>query len=86
VKHRLPVGIPLPEKQFTLHFDDVRVPASCLIGDEHAGFRQVFDVVKEATAIVPFGLPGEAASSVAAEDSRFVTGQTIYFSRDTSTS
>lgn len=43
VKHRLPVGIPLPEKQFTLHFDDVRLPADALIGEEHAGFRQVFD-------------------------------------------
>jgi alkylation response protein AidB-like acyl-CoA dehydrogenase len=43
VKQRLPVGIPLPEKQFTLHFDNVRLPASCLIGKEHAGFRQVFD-------------------------------------------
>lgn len=43
VKQPLPVGIPLPEKQFTLHFDDVRLPADALIGDEHAGFRQVFD-------------------------------------------
>jgi alkylation response protein AidB-like acyl-CoA dehydrogenase len=43
IKHRLPVGISLPEKQYTLHFDDVRVPASSLIGTEHEGFRQVFD-------------------------------------------
>ena len=43
VKQRLPVGISLPEKQYTLHFDDVRVPASHLIGTEHDGFRQVFD-------------------------------------------
>ncbi|RAV01585.1 acyl-CoA dehydrogenase family protein [Mycolicibacter senuensis] len=43
VKHHLPVGIPLPEKQFTLHFDEVRLPADALIGEEHAGFRQVFD-------------------------------------------
>ena len=32
----------LPEKQFTLHFDDVRLPASALVGDEGQGFRQVF--------------------------------------------
>jgi alkylation response protein AidB-like acyl-CoA dehydrogenase len=38
----LPVGIRLPEKQFTLFFDDVRVPASRLIGVEHEGFKQVF--------------------------------------------
>jgi hypothetical protein len=43
VKHRLPVGISVPEKQYTLHFDDVRVPASGLVGTEHEGFRQVFD-------------------------------------------
>lgn len=43
IAHRLPVGISLPEKQFTLHFDEVRVPASALIGTEHDGFRQVFD-------------------------------------------
>lgn len=43
VKNRLPVGISLPEKQFTLHFDDVRLPSGALIGEEHSGFRQVFD-------------------------------------------
>ena len=43
IKHRLPVGISVPEKQYTLHFDDVRVPASGLVGTEHDGFRQVFD-------------------------------------------
>jgi alkylation response protein AidB-like acyl-CoA dehydrogenase len=43
VAHPLPVGISVPEKQFTLHFDDVRVPAEALLGTEHEGFRQVFD-------------------------------------------
>lgn len=43
VEHRLPVGISVPEKQYTLHFDNVRVPAASLIGTEHDGFRQVFD-------------------------------------------
>lgn len=38
----LPVDVMLPEKQFTLHFDDVRVPATALVGQEGAGFRQVF--------------------------------------------
>ncbi len=38
----LPVGIRLPDKQFTLFFDDVRVPATRLIGVEHEGFKQVF--------------------------------------------
>lgn len=43
VKHRLPVGINLPEKQYTLHFDNVRVPERDLLGTEHEGFAQVFD-------------------------------------------
>jgi alkylation response protein AidB-like acyl-CoA dehydrogenase len=38
----LPVSVALPERQFTLFFDDVRVPADRLIGVEGAGFRQVF--------------------------------------------
>lgn len=38
----LPVDIMVPEKQFVLHLDDVRVPASALIGEEGTGFRQVF--------------------------------------------
>src|ERR1043166_4363402 len=31
-----------PDKQFTLFFDEVRVPADRLIGAEHEGLRQVF--------------------------------------------
>jgi alkylation response protein AidB-like acyl-CoA dehydrogenase len=38
----LPVDVMLPEKQFTLHFDDVRLPATALVGEEGQGFRQVF--------------------------------------------
>jgi alkylation response protein AidB-like acyl-CoA dehydrogenase len=38
----LPVSVALPERQFTLFFDDVRVPADRLIGTEGEGFRQVF--------------------------------------------
>lgn len=32
----------LPEQQFVLHFDDVGLPAEALVGEEGAGFRQVF--------------------------------------------
>ena len=42
VRTPLPVDILLPDKQFVLHFDDVRVPAEALVGEEGAGFRQVF--------------------------------------------
>ncbi|WP_110207785.1 acyl-CoA dehydrogenase family protein [Nocardioides daejeonensis] len=38
----LPVSVEIPERQFTLFFDDVRVPADRLIGVEGAGFKQVF--------------------------------------------
>ena len=41
-RSRIPVDVMLPEKQFTLHFDDVRLPAHALVGDEGAGFKQVF--------------------------------------------
>jgi alkylation response protein AidB-like acyl-CoA dehydrogenase len=42
VKQPLPVAIQMPEQQFTLHFDDVRVPANRLVGTEGEGFSQVF--------------------------------------------
>lgn len=38
----LPVSVTMPERQFTLFFDNVRVPGSRLIGTEGDGFRQVF--------------------------------------------
>lgn len=38
----LRVSAKLPEQQFVLHFDDVRVPASALVGEEGHGFQQVF--------------------------------------------
>ncbi|HEY6480189.1 MAG TPA: acyl-CoA dehydrogenase family protein [Streptosporangiaceae bacterium] len=42
VRQPLPVATPLPERQFTLFFDDVRVGADQLIGQEGDGFTQVF--------------------------------------------
>jgi alkylation response protein AidB-like acyl-CoA dehydrogenase len=39
---RLPVDVMVPEKQFTLFLDDVRLPVSALVGEEGQGFRQVF--------------------------------------------
>jgi len=40
--HLIEMEIRAPEKQFTLHFDDVRVPASRLVGQEGRGLKQVF--------------------------------------------
>jgi alkylation response protein AidB-like acyl-CoA dehydrogenase len=38
----LPVDLMLPEKQFTLHFDDVPLGPEALVGGVGQGFRQVF--------------------------------------------
>ncbi len=38
----IPVEIVSPDKQFTLFFDDVRIPADRLIGQEGEGLRHVF--------------------------------------------
>lgn len=40
--HRIEMEIQAPEKQFTLHFDDVRVPSARLVGQEGRGLKQVF--------------------------------------------
>jgi alkylation response protein AidB-like acyl-CoA dehydrogenase len=42
VATELPVSASLPEKQFTLFFDDVRLDPGQLIGEQDEGFRQVF--------------------------------------------
>ena len=42
VARPLPVDVMLPEQQFTLHFDDVRVGADAMVGAEGDGLRQVF--------------------------------------------
>ena len=38
----LPVDLLLPERQFTLHFDGVRVGPGALVGEAGEGFKQVF--------------------------------------------
>ena len=42
VAQPIPVSVALPERQFTLFFDDVQVGGDRLVGDEGDGFRQVF--------------------------------------------
>lgn len=41
-RFRIEMDVMLPEKQFTLFFDSVRVGADSLVGDEGNGFQQVF--------------------------------------------
>jgi alkylation response protein AidB-like acyl-CoA dehydrogenase len=38
----IPMEVSIPEKQFTLYFDDVEVDAGRLLGTEHEGLRAVF--------------------------------------------
>ncbi len=40
---RLAVAAQIPDRQFTLFYDDVRVPESARIGDEGAGLAMLFD-------------------------------------------
>ena len=42
LRQPLPVDLMLPERQFTLTFDDVRLSQDALVGAEGDGFRQVF--------------------------------------------
>jgi alkylation response protein AidB-like acyl-CoA dehydrogenase len=53
----IPVEIVAPEKQFTLHFDDVVVDADRLVGEEHEGLRQLF------TGLNPERITGAAAAN-----------------------
>ncbi len=41
-KSHIPTELVLPEKQFLLSFDDVRVPASRLVGNPGDGLKQIF--------------------------------------------
>jgi alkylation response protein AidB-like acyl-CoA dehydrogenase len=68
----LPVSASLPEKQYTLFFDDVRLDAGQLIGVEHEGFRQVFHGLNPERitgAAICVGV-GRRALAVAAEYAR----------------
>lgn len=40
--HPIPMQVNAPEKQFTLTFEDVRLPAGRLLGEEGEGLRQIF--------------------------------------------
>jgi 2,3-dihydroxy-2,3-dihydro-p-cumate dehydrogenase len=62
----------------------VRTPELAKLVESGDASTRLMQVVQEATAIVPMGRPGDPAEVAAAvaflagEDSRFITGQTIY--------
>ncbi len=66
---QIPVEIAAPEKQFTLFFDDVAVPADRLLGTEGEGLRQVFEGLNPErlmSAAVSCGIGRYALSKAAA--------------------
>jgi alkylation response protein AidB-like acyl-CoA dehydrogenase len=69
----IPVAIAAPEKQFTLHFDNVAVPASRRLGEEDDGLRVVF-----------FGLNPEriTGAALSAGIGRYALGKASGYARD----
>ncbi len=43
--HPIDIGIVMPDRQYSVFFTDVHVPADRLIGDEGEGFRYLFDAL-----------------------------------------
>jgi alkylation response protein AidB-like acyl-CoA dehydrogenase len=52
-RHRIPMTVEAPERQFTLFFDDVEVPDDRLIGDDGEGLRAVLDGLTQSTSSSP---------------------------------
>jgi acyl-CoA dehydrogenase len=46
------IGIVMPDRQFTVFFSDVEVPAENLIGEEGSGFRYLFDALNPERMLV----------------------------------
>ena len=71
----IPVEMTLPEKQFTLFFDNAAVPADRLVGEEHEGLRAVF-----------FGLNPERITGAAIANGigRYALAKAASYARDRS--
>ena len=79
--NRLEVAAQIPDRQYTVFYDDVRVPASALVGAEGKGWQPLFDGLNPeriTAAALGVGI-GRYAVAVAAEyaGSRSVWGQPI---------
>jgi alkylation response protein AidB-like acyl-CoA dehydrogenase len=61
----IPMDILVPEKQFTLFIDDVRVPAERLLGSEGDGLRQVFLGLNPERIVGGAGMLGVARDALA---------------------
>lgn len=70
--NRLPVAAQIPDKQFTLFYDEVRVRATALVGEAGKGFKPLFDGLNPeriATAALCVGI-GRFALEQAADYAR----------------
>ena len=76
-KNLLPVDLLLPERQYTLHFDQVRVGPDALVGAEGDGFRQVFHGLNP-ERITGAALGVGIARHVLETASRYATGRQIW--------
>ena len=76
-KHLLPVDLLLPERQYTLHFDGVRVGPGALVGQPGEGFAQVFHGLNPeriAGAALGVGIARYALTAAA----RYATERTVW--------
>ncbi|MFS0737134.1 acyl-CoA dehydrogenase family protein [Sphingomonas sp. 1P06PA] len=71
--HRIDSALRVPEQQFTVFYDDVKLPASALIGTAGAGLKQVF-----------VGLNPERVAAAAINNgiARFALDQAASYARD----
>jgi alkylation response protein AidB-like acyl-CoA dehydrogenase len=76
-KNPLPVDIMLPERQYTLHFDQVRVGPDALVGAAGDGFRQVFHGLNP-ERITGAALGVGIARHVLTTASQYATGRQIW--------
>jgi alkylation response protein AidB-like acyl-CoA dehydrogenase len=61
------------ERQWTLFFDDVRVPRASLIGEEGAGHRYLFDLLNPERVV---------SAAIATGLGRYVLGRAVAYTRD----
>jgi acyl-CoA dehydrogenase len=69
---RLDTRIVAPERQFQLFFDDVRIPAGNLLGEEGRGLRALFDALNPERILV---------AAIAAGIGRFALGKAVEYAK-----
>jgi alkylation response protein AidB-like acyl-CoA dehydrogenase len=73
VRSEIDMGITLPEKQFTLFFDDVKLPYDALVGSEDAAIAQLF------AGLIPERIMG---ASMALGSARLAVEKAVAYAKD----